>query len=92
MVVLDPPPPAGHTAWTGLTAGALWALIASPSGRRLLTFLGTFAGAVALHTAWDTFGGVVPFVILAIISLGWLFLALRRYRAFDELSAVSSPP
>jgi RsiW-degrading membrane proteinase PrsW (M82 family) len=83
--------PAGHTAWTGLTAGALWALIATPNGRHLLTFVATFIGAVALHAAWDTFGGIVPFIILAIISLGWLFLALRRYRAFDELSGTREP-
>jgi RsiW-degrading membrane proteinase PrsW (M82 family) len=83
--------PAGHTAWTGLTAGALWALIASPSGKRFLTFLATFVGAVVLHTCWDTFGGVIPFIILAVISLGWLFMALRRYRTFDELSGSREP-
>jgi protease PrsW len=76
--------PAGHTAWTGLTCGALWALIATPTGKKALAFAGTFIGAVALHTAWDTFGGTIPFVILAIISLGWLFVALHRYRAFAE--------
>ncbi|WP_199511280.1 PrsW family intramembrane metalloprotease [Nucisporomicrobium flavum] len=76
--------PAGHTAWTGLTCGALWAMIASPTGKRVLAFLATFAGAVAMHTAWDTFGGVIPFIILAILSLGWLFIALHRYRAFAE--------
>jgi RsiW-degrading membrane proteinase PrsW (M82 family) len=79
--------PAGHTAWTGLTAGALWALIASPSGKRLLEFLATFAGAVLLHTAWDTFSGLIPYLILAAISLGWLFLALRRYRLFGDRRA-----
>jgi RsiW-degrading membrane proteinase PrsW (M82 family) len=84
--------PAGHTAWTGLTAGALWALIAAPSGRRVLTFIATFVGAVVLHTSWDTFGGIVPFIILGVISLGWLFLALRRYRAFDELVDNRQPP
>ncbi|HET6484690.1 MAG TPA: PrsW family intramembrane metalloprotease [Actinoplanes sp.] len=76
--------PAGHTAWTGLTAGALWAVIAAPSLRRVLAFIGTFAGAVVLHTAWDTFASPVAYVILAIISLGWLFLALRHYRTFAE--------
>jgi protease PrsW len=76
--------PAGHTAWTGLTAGALWALLAAPGGKRLLEFLGTFIGAVILHTLWDTFAGAIPFVILAVISLGWLFWALHRYRAFSE--------
>jgi protease PrsW len=83
--------PAGHTAWTGLTAGALWALIASPSAKRVLAFIGTFAGAVVLHTCWDTFGGTIPFIILAVISLGWLFLVLRHYRTFEELSAGREP-
>jgi RsiW-degrading membrane proteinase PrsW (M82 family) len=76
--------PAGHTAWTGLTAGALWAFIASPSGKRFLEFLGTFAGAVVLHTCWDSFPHLYTYVVLAVISLGWLFTALRRYRTFAE--------
>jgi protease PrsW len=83
--------PAGHTAWTGLTAGALWALVAQPGTRRALIFVGTFIGAVILHTAWDTFSGIIPFIILAIISLGWLFIELRRYRAFDELADTRHP-
>ena len=76
--------PAGHTAWTGLTAGALWAFIATPSGKRLLELLATFVGAVILHTCWDTFPGLLAFIILAVVSLGWLFLALRRYRTFAD--------
>ena len=84
--------PAGHTAWTGLTAGALWAFIASPGGKRFVEFLGTFAGAVALHTAWDSFGGLIAYVILGIISVGWLFWALHRYRAFSETHRVAGEP
>jgi RsiW-degrading membrane proteinase PrsW (M82 family) len=83
--------PAGHTAWTGLTCGALWALIAAPGLKRLLAFAATFAGAVALHTAWDSFGGVVAYVILAVLSLGWLMLELRRYRTFGEHPARAVP-
>lgn len=76
--------PAGHTAWTGLTCGALWALVAAPGVGRLLTFVGTFLGAVALHAAWDSFGGVLAYVVLAVLSLGWLMVQLRRYRTFGE--------
>ncbi|WP_433295879.1 PrsW family intramembrane metalloprotease [Actinoplanes sp. CA-030573] len=76
--------PAGHTAWTGLTAGALWALLAAPTGKRALIFIGTFAGAVALHAAWDTFNNLWAYVILGVISIGWLFLELSRYRTFAE--------
>jgi protease PrsW len=82
--------PAGHTAWTGLTCGALWALVASPTGRHTLAFAGTFLGAVAMHTAWDTFNGIIAYVILAVLSLGWLFGALHRYRAFAEHTAWAS--
>lgn len=76
--------PAGHTAWTGLTAGALWALVAAPSGKRVLEFLGTFIGAVILHTMWDTVPGLLTFAVLAVVSLGWLFWALHRYKAFGD--------
>jgi RsiW-degrading membrane proteinase PrsW (M82 family) len=84
--------PAGHTAWTGLTCGALWALVAAPGVRRLLVFVATFAGAVALHTAWDSLGGVLVYVLLAVLSLGWLMLALRRYRAFHGLAPAPPGP
>ncbi|MEV6846693.1 PrsW family intramembrane metalloprotease [Actinoplanes sp. NPDC051411] len=83
--------PAGHTAWTGLTAGALWAFIATPTGKRFLELLATFAGAVVLHTAWDTFAGLAAFIILGVLSLGWLFLALRRYRTFGDHALRLSP-
>jgi protease PrsW len=83
--------PAGHTAWTGLTVGALWAFLAAPAMRRFLEFAATFVGAVVLHTLWDTFSGVAVFIVLAFISLGWLFWALHRYRAFAETQSRLAP-
>jgi RsiW-degrading membrane proteinase PrsW (M82 family) len=84
--------PAGHTAWTGLTAGALWALLAAPGTKRALEFIGTFVGAVVLHTLWDTFPGGIAFVAVALTSLGWLFWALHRYKAFGERTLVRDEP
>ncbi|MEU4564608.1 PrsW family glutamic-type intramembrane protease [Actinoplanes sp. NPDC023936] len=84
--------PAGHTAWTGLTCGALWMLASAPSARNAVTFLLTFAGAVALHTAWDTFGTVWAYAVLAVLSLGWLVLRLRRYRAFHPVRGPAATP
>ncbi|MEJ3746818.1 PrsW family intramembrane metalloprotease [Actinomycetes bacterium KLBMP 9797] len=72
--------PAGHTAWTGLTCGALFALAARPGGRRLLMFVITFAGAVALHALWDSFGSLLGYAVLGLISVGWLMLMMRHYR------------
>jgi RsiW-degrading membrane proteinase PrsW (M82 family) len=75
--------PAGHTAWTGLTCGALFALAARPTGRRFLAFVATFVGAVTLHTLWDSIGSMLGYVGLGIISIGWLMLAIRHYRVVD---------
>ncbi|MEU5936761.1 hypothetical protein [Micromonospora sp. NPDC047187] len=59
-------------------------MLASPSVARLFGFIGTFLGVVVLHTLWDTFSGSLVFVVLAIISIGWLFWELRRYRSFSD--------
>jgi RsiW-degrading membrane proteinase PrsW (M82 family) len=45
--------PAGHAAWTGLACWGLWRFAIEPSGKRFLGFVGMYALAVALHTAWD---------------------------------------
>ncbi|GAA4717843.1 PrsW family intramembrane metalloprotease [Phytohabitans rumicis] len=78
--------PAGHTAWTGLTAGALWAFAARPTARRALIFLGTLAGAIVLHALWDSLGGLLAYLVLGLISVGWLLLEMRRYRTFAPVS------
>lgn len=75
--------PAAHLGWTGLTAGALFALTAAPTARRVLIFVLTFAGAVILHAAWDTFDSIITYVIVGVISLTWLLIELRRYRTFQ---------
>jgi RsiW-degrading membrane proteinase PrsW (M82 family) len=75
--------PAAHLAWTGLTAGALFALAAAPTGRRMTAFAATFAGAVVLHALWDSFDNILVYAILGVISLTWLLVQLHRYRTFE---------
>ncbi|GGM82060.1 PrsW family intramembrane metalloprotease [Dactylosporangium sucinum] len=75
--------PAAHLAWTGLTAGALFAFAAAPTGRRMTALLLTFAGAVALHALWDSFDNMLVYAVLGAISLTWLMIQLRRYRTFE---------
>lgn len=71
--------PAAHMAWTGLTAAALWRAAGRGwSGRALGAFVATFAVAVLLHTAWDSLGGLVPYVVLALISLTLLTVTTHR--------------
>lgn len=62
--------PAGHMAWTGIAATALFAAAeAHWSGRSVLRFVGAFVLAVALHTAWDSLPSLVGTAVVALISL-----------------------
>lgn len=71
--------PAGHMAWTGIAAAALYAAAAArwrarETGRAAVAF-GT---AVALHALWDGLGGLVVYAVLAVVSLGLLAWAAHR--------------
>lgn len=73
--------PAGHVAWTGVTAAALFAIPASAApGKAFLRFIGTFLAAVLLHTAWDGSNNVVVHVLVAVISVGGLLVVIHRTR------------
>ncbi|MFC0628098.1 PrsW family intramembrane metalloprotease [Kribbella deserti] len=76
--------PAGHAAWTGLSCWGLWWLATSPSGKRFLHFLGMYALAVALHTAWDGIGGYLTYAIVGVISIGLLLVGLRQAQGLDN--------
>jgi RsiW-degrading membrane proteinase PrsW (M82 family) len=75
--------PAGHMAWTGATAAALWTAYGGASGRRARPgwprFALVFAIAVALHTAWDSIGTVPGYLVIALLSL--LTLGVLTHRA-----------
>jgi RsiW-degrading membrane proteinase PrsW (M82 family) len=71
--------PAGHMAWTGITAAALYAVPRAPRrGRAVRRFLLAFVVAVALHAAWDSLGGLIAYVVLAVVSLGLLTVIAHR--------------
>jgi RsiW-degrading membrane proteinase PrsW (M82 family) len=71
--------PAGHMAWTGLTAAVLWQASARGwSGRWILACLVTFAAAVAAHTAWDSLGTERAYGVLAALGLGALAWTTHR--------------
>lgn len=65
--------PAGHMAWTGLTASALW-LAAHRGWSRPATLqaIATYLAALGLHAAWDGIGTAAAYVIIAVIGLGAL--------------------
>jgi RsiW-degrading membrane proteinase PrsW (M82 family) len=70
--------PAGHMAWTGLICASLWQLAARPTGAALAGLAGTFGTVVALHAAWDSIGGLVGYLVVGGISVGWLLWRLHH--------------
>jgi RsiW-degrading membrane proteinase PrsW (M82 family) len=72
--------PAGHAAWTGLAAAALWRVNIRRTVRSALGFLATYAAVITLHAAWDASTSWWWYVGLAAVSLGLLHLRLWRIR------------
>ncbi len=71
--------PAGHMAWTGIAAAALYAAAESGwAGRRVGGFLGAFVLAVVLHTAWDSQRSLIGMAIVAVVSLAALAATVHR--------------
>jgi protease PrsW len=70
--------PAGHVAWTGVAAAALWSVAASPrKGRAVARAVGVFVAAVLLHAAWDGFNNVWVHIVVGAGSLIALLLAIH---------------
>lgn len=65
--------PAGHVAWTGVTAAALYAIGTSQRrGHAFARFVLTFVGAVLLRAAWDGSNNLIIHVLVAVISVAVL--------------------
>jgi RsiW-degrading membrane proteinase PrsW (M82 family) len=73
--------PAGHVAWTGMTAAALFAIGTSAvKGRAFFRFVLTFVGAVLLHAAWDGSNSLIVHVLVAVVSVTGLLVVIHRTR------------
>jgi RsiW-degrading membrane proteinase PrsW (M82 family) len=71
--------PAGHAAWTGLTAASLWhAYNRQWAPRAMAGLVGTFVLVVILHTAWDSIGTWYGYVIVGLISIVLLLRETHR--------------
>jgi RsiW-degrading membrane proteinase PrsW (M82 family) len=63
--------PFGHIAWTALLGGALFAASRGGSLRLTRGVLGTFAGVVLLHGAWDASYGWAIMATDGLVGDGW---------------------
>ena len=73
--------PAGHVAWTGMTAAALFSIATSTDqGRAFSRFVATFVGAVLLHAAWDGSTSLIVHVLVAVVSIVGLLVVIHRSR------------
>src|SRR5919199_490386 len=71
--------PAGHAAWTGLVAAALWWTYAQRGRpRALAAAVGTFVFVVVLHALWDTIHAWHSYLIIGAISFGLLLHQTHR--------------
>lgn len=71
--------PAGHMAWTGIAATALFAAAQSGwRGRAIGRFVAAFVLAVALHTLWDSQSSLIGTAIVAVVSLAALGWTVHR--------------
>jgi RsiW-degrading membrane proteinase PrsW (M82 family) len=86
--------PACHMAWTGIAAAALYGAAESRwKPRRVLHFGLAFAAAVVLHALWDGIGLLPVHAVLAVSSLGLLWLTAHRIvRIPPALSPRHCPP
>ncbi len=71
--------PAGHGAWTGLVAAALWWAHAQRwRPRGLAAAAGTFLAVVALHTLWDATHAWFSYLLIGVFSAAALLGVLHR--------------
>ncbi|MBV8996172.1 MAG: PrsW family intramembrane metalloprotease [Pseudonocardiales bacterium] len=83
--------PAGHAAWTGLAAAALWGAHARRYRPRALgAALGTFVLVVVLHTLWDATNAWYGYLVIGFISLTLLLRQTHRNVLTAETSVGSS--
>ena len=74
--------PAGHMAWTGIAAAALFAAAASGWQRRgVVEFVLVFTVSVILHTLWDSQRSLIGTVVVAVVSLAVLGATVHRAAA-----------
>jgi len=85
--------PAGHMAWTGIAAAALFTAAASGWQRREVgAFVGAFVVAVGLHALWDSQSSLIGTGVVAVLSLVALAWTVHRVHRGVDLRRRSAAP
>ena len=89
--------PAGHLAWTGMVAWALWRIGAEQRRRFAVPGLvAAFAVAVGLHYLWDLTNDLTPHIVLAVVSVAILVtlmvLSARREAVRSQANGPATGP
>jgi RsiW-degrading membrane proteinase PrsW (M82 family) len=83
--------PAGHAAWTGLTAAALWWAHAQRwRPRALVAAAGVFLLVIIFHAVWDATNVWYGYLIIGFISLALLLRQMHRNVLTTAVSAGGS--
>jgi protease PrsW len=85
--------PAGHMAWTGIAATALYtAAAAGWQRRRVVEFVVAFAVAVGLHALWDSQSSLIGTAVVAVVSLAALGWTVHRVHTQSRTAAFADAP
>jgi RsiW-degrading membrane proteinase PrsW (M82 family) len=79
--------PAGHMAWTGITAAALFTAALAGGRHRLVRFVAAFVLAVVLHGLWDSQSTLIGMGVVAVVSLAALAWTVHRVHGAASASA-----
>jgi len=82
--------PAGHMAWTGIAAAALYGAAGTRRGRDLLYVAVAFVLAVVLHALWDGQSSLIGTAAVAVASLGLLARTAHRAGRADAHRRVAA--
>jgi protease PrsW len=75
--------PFGHGLWTAILGGAIFHGARNDRLRPTVGILFTYLGVSILHAAFDSFGGVVGYIVISVIgTVPLVYMWLRGDRAF----------
>jgi protease PrsW len=84
--------PFGHGLWSAILGGVIFHAARSGRLRPTWAILITYAGVSLLHAAFDSFGGIVGYVVISIIGIVPLaYLWLREDRGLPFRRQTNAP-